>query len=107
MPQVTGAALRATRLGRPGWGRRGYDPAQVDAFLARAADALEAPADGRVAGVTADEVCSVVFTKPGLGRGRGYDEDEVDALLDAVEATLRGGSGARGVPELNGRPLTE
>jgi len=23
-----------------------------------------------------------------------------------VEATLRGGSGGRGVPELNGRPLT-
>ncbi len=59
MPPVTGAALRAVRLPRPGWGRR------------------------------------------------GYDEDDVDALLDAVESTLRGGSGAPGVPELNGRPLTE
>ena len=107
MALVTGAALRAARPGRPGWGRRGYDPAQVDAFLARAADSLDALADGRVPGVTADEVQAVVFRKPGLGRGRGYDEDEVDALLDAVEATLRGDSGGRGLPELNGRPLTE
>ena len=104
MPPVTGAAVRALQLGRPGWGRRGYDPEQVDAFLARAADALDSLADGRVPGVTADEVHAVVFTKPGFGRPRGYDEDEVDDLLDAVETTLRGGSG---VPELNGRPLTE
>jgi DivIVA domain-containing protein len=107
MPPVTGAALRAVQLSRPGWGRRGYDVEQVDAFLARAADALDALADGRTPGVTADDVHGVVFTKPGFGRGRGYDEDDVDALLDAVESTLRGGSGARGVPELNGRPLTE
>ncbi|HEV7211497.1 MAG TPA: DivIVA domain-containing protein [Blastococcus sp.] len=58
-------------------------------------------------GLTADEVQAVVFPKPGRGQGRGYDEDEVDTLLDAVEATLRGGSGVRGVPELNGRPLPE
>jgi DivIVA domain-containing protein len=77
------------------------------AFLGRAAESLDALADGRVPGLTADDVHSVVFTKPSVGRGRGYDEDEVDALLDAVEATLRGGSGTTGVPELNRRPLTE
>ena len=87
---MTGAALRAAELGRPGWGRKGYDIEQVDAFLTRAADALDAVADGRTPGVSADEVHSVVFAKPGLGRGRGYDEDQVDTLLDAVEAALRG-----------------
>jgi DivIVA domain-containing protein len=105
MPPVTGAALRAARLGRPGWGRRGYDIEQVDAFLSQAAAALDALADGRTPGVTADDVHVVVFTKPGLGRGRGYDEDEVDTLLDAVESALRGDPGPRGVPELNGHPL--
>jgi DivIVA domain-containing protein len=73
------------------------------AFLA--ADALDALAAGGTPDVTADEVHHVVFSKPGLGRGRGYDEDEVDALLDQVETVLRGGA-AVGV-ELNGRPLTE
>ena len=106
MAPLTGAALRAAQLRRPGWGRRGYEMEQVDAFRARAAEALDALADGRTPGLSADEVHTVVFTKPGLGRGRGYDEDEVDALLDAVENTLRGGSGASGVTELNGRPLT-
>jgi DivIVA domain-containing protein len=102
---MTGAALRAVQLGRPGWGRRGYDIEQVDAFLSRVADALDALAGGRAPGVTPAEVHQVVFTKPGLGRGRGYDEDQVDALLDAVEAALRGAP-ATGI-ELNGRPLGE
>jgi DivIVA domain-containing protein len=105
MPAVTEASLRSVRLGRPGWGRRGYSPAEVDAFLARVADALDALAAGRTPDVTADDVHTVVFTKPPLTRGRGYDEDAVDALLDQVEALLRGGP-AVGV-ELNGRPLTE
>ena len=104
---VTGTELRATQLGRPGWGRKGYEPSEVDAFLARAAEALDALADGRDPGLTADDVHAVVFTKPGFGRGKGYDEDEVDALLDDVESTLRGGTGSGpGVPELNGVPLT-
>jgi DivIVA domain-containing protein len=106
MPPITGATLRAVQLGRPGWGRKGYDIEQVDAFLSRAADALDALAGGRIPGVTADDVHQVVFAKPGLGRGRGYDEDQVDTLLDAVEAALRGDPGASAVPELNGRPLT-
>jgi len=105
MPPVTGASLRTVQLGRPGWGRRGYNPPEVDAFVARAADALDALAAGRTPEVTADDVHAVVFTKPSLGRGRGYDEDAVDALLDQVETVLRGGS-AVGV-ELNGHPLTE
>jgi DivIVA domain-containing protein len=104
MAAITGAALRTVVLGRPGWGRRGYSPAEVDGFLARAADALDALASGRAPDVTADDVHTVVFTKPPIGR-RGYDEDAVDALLDQVESALRGAP-ATGI-ELNGRPLGE
>jgi len=102
MGRVTGASLRGATIGRPGLGRRGYRPADVDDFLARAADALDARALGRPADLSADDVHAVVFRKPRLGEGRGYSEDEVDALLDAVELALRGGSG--GI-ELNGHLL--
>jgi DivIVA domain-containing protein len=70
-------------------------PAEVDAFLARVADALDALAAGRTPDVTADDVHTVAFTEPPLTHGRGYDEDAVDALLDQVEALLRDG-GRRG-----------
>jgi DivIVA domain-containing protein len=99
---ITGAALRAVLVQRPGWGRRGYRTTEVDAFLARAADALDAVAAGRAPEVRADEVHTVVFSKPPIGQ-RGYDEDAVDDLLDQVETALRGGPAA-GI-ELNGRPL--
>jgi DivIVA domain-containing protein len=99
---LTGAGLRAVQLQRPGWGRRGYRPDEVDEFLARAADALDALAAGRTPDITADEVHTVVFRKPPIGQ-RGYDEDAVDDLLDRVEAAL-GGAPATGI-ELNGRPL--
>ena len=102
MSALTGADLRTVQLGRPGWGKRGYSPAEVDTFLARAAEALDAVAAGRAPGVTPDEVHTVVFRKPPIGK-RGYDEDAVDALLDRVEAALRGGTPV-GI-ELNGRPL--
>ena len=68
----------------------------------RTADALDAVAAGRAPGVTADEVHTVVFRKPPIGK-RGYDEDAVDDLLDRVETALGGGPAA-GI-ELNGRPL--
>ena len=38
--------------------------------------------------LTAEEVHTVAFSKPALFK-RGYNEDEVDALLERVEATLR------------------
>ena len=38
--------------------------------------------------LTAEEVHPVAFSKPALFK-RGYNEDEVDAFLEAVEATLR------------------
>ena len=99
---ITGAALRAVQLQRPGWGRRGYRTTDVDAFLARAADALDAVAAGRTPELAADDVRSAVFSKPPIGQ-RGYDEDAVDDLLDRVETALGGGP-AIGT-ELNGRPL--
>ena len=39
--------------------------------------------------LTPDDVHDVVFGKPPIGK-RGYSEDEVDAFLDLLEATLRG-----------------
>ena len=38
--------------------------------------------------LAAEQVHNVAFSKPPLGK-RGYNEDEVDAFLELVEATLR------------------
>lgn len=38
--------------------------------------------------LTPDDVRNVAFSKPKMGK-RGYSEDQVDAFLEAVEATLR------------------
>ncbi|NUR73352.1 MAG: DivIVA domain-containing protein [Hamadaea sp.] len=37
--------------------------------------------------LTPDDIRQVAFSKPGLGR-RGYDEEGVDAFLDAIEQTV-------------------
>ena len=87
--ELTGSAVREIRLGRAAWGKKGYRIEEVDDFLARAAEALDARRGGRRVQLTADDVHTVVFRKPGFRQGRGYDEDEVDALLDRVEAALR------------------
>ncbi len=48
---------------------------------------LSVPAEpGRL---SAAQVHDVAFSKPPIGK-RGYNEDEVDAFLDRIEATLRG-----------------
>ncbi|NEW37230.1 DivIVA domain-containing protein, partial [Nocardia cyriacigeorgica] len=39
--------------------------------------------------LSADDVRGIAFSRPPFG-ARGYREDEVDAFLDRVEATLRG-----------------
>lgn len=75
------AQVRSTSFPR---GRRdkGYDPAQVDAFLIRIADALS----GRSA-LHPDEVRRVVFHEvPG-----GYDQRSVDDFLTRMEWQLRAG----------------
>jgi DivIVA domain-containing protein len=106
MRRITAAEVRAAELGRPVWGKKGYAPEEVDDFLARAADALDALAAERTPQMTADQVHDVVFRKPPFGRGRGYDERQVDDLLDAIEEALQDGPGwrASGTTELNGRP---
>lgn len=100
---ITAADLRALTIRQPGWGRKGYRREEVDVFLGRVCEALDELAANRVPSVTADEVHDVVFGKQGWGRGRGYDEDQVDELLDAVEQALRGAPS--GGIELNGRPI--
>lgn len=89
---ITADELRAVQLGRPPLGKRGYHPGEVDDFLARAGEALTALAFRRTPQLSAEEVRAAVFRKPGLGRGRGYDEDQVDELLDRLEHTLRSAS---------------
>ncbi|MFE3445065.1 DivIVA domain-containing protein [Nocardia sp. NPDC059180] len=39
--------------------------------------------------LSADDVRGIAFSKPPFG-ARGYREDDVDAFLERVEATLRG-----------------
>ena len=104
---LTSTELRATSLGTALWGKRGYARDEVDAFLDRAAAALDALAVGRAPELTADDVHHAVFRKPRFGSGRGYDEGDVDDLLDRVEQALRGAAGQAeaGAIELNGRPL--
>ncbi|NNH24413.1 DivIVA domain-containing protein, partial [Pseudokineococcus marinus] len=73
--ELRGTALRTTRFSA------GYDVAEVDAFLDRAAAALEG------AGVlTPDDVHAASFTQTWRG---GYAVDEVDDLLDRVADALR------------------
>ena len=46
--------------------------------------------------LTAEEVHDVAFSKPRMFK-RGYDEDEVDAFLERVEAALRDPTGRSGI----------
>lgn len=76
--------MRRARFPRPARGQPGYDPDQVDAFLAVVAEALA----GR-ARLTSDQVRSVMFAV--AAPGRGYDQRQVDHLLDRVERQLATG----------------
>jgi DivIVA domain-containing protein len=78
---TTGTELLAVVLRKS---RRGYDPVEVDAFLTRAAAAL----DGRLA-MRAEEVYRTRFTQT-TGLRQGYRTDQVDELLDELERELRG-----------------
>ncbi len=48
--------------------------------------------------LTPEQVRNVAFSKPPMGK-RGYNEDEVDAFLDLVEAALRDPTGRTLTPE--------
>ncbi|WP_433268286.1 DivIVA domain-containing protein [Actinosynnema sp. CS-041913] len=81
-PSLSPAQVRATSFPRKRGGK-GYDPAQVDAFLLKIADALA----GRTR-MHPDEVRRVVFHEmPG-----GYDQRTVDDFLAHLERQLRAGA---------------
>lgn len=67
---------RGKRFRRRGWLARGYRPSQVDAFLDRIGEMFA----NREVTITSSEVREVVFHP----QWRGYDEGQVDALLDAL-----------------------
>jgi DivIVA domain-containing protein len=72
--------LRAgARFPRTGPLRRGYDPGEVDAFLARVGAVLDGSASPGER-LSVEDVRCVVFR----GRRGGYDEDAVDDYLDTV-----------------------
>ena len=79
---LTADDVRNATLGKPPWGKRGYDEKSVTDFLQLAARRL----DGR-GHLTADDVRGVRFGKPPFGR-RGLDEDQVDDLLREIAGTL-------------------
>jgi len=76
----TGADLLAVKLRKAS---NGYDRVEVDAFLARAATAL----DGATR-MTVSEVRNTRFSTTS-GLRRGYQVQAVDALLDELEQELR------------------
>lgn len=67
----------------------GYASDEVDAFVERAARALEDRGRGVVPELTPHEVRTVRFRSAGW-RAERYDHETVDALLDRVEAALAG-----------------
>jgi DivIVA domain-containing protein len=82
--------VRARRFTVTRW-HRGYDVAEVDVLLERAASALEELAAGAPAGpahpaLTGEEVRSSTFGT--TLRRTGYDEAEVDEFLDALAEAL-------------------
>ncbi len=71
------------------------DPEKRIADLERQVAELRAAGEGRL---TPEQVRNVAFSKPPLGQ-RGYNEDEVDAFLDRVEAALQDPTGRMLTPE--------
>lgn len=82
--RLTVEQVRSVAFSKPPIGRRGYNEAEVDAFLDLVEAALRDPPRRAL---TAEQVRSVAFSKPPIGK-RGYNEAEVDSFLDLVEAAL-------------------
>jgi DivIVA domain-containing protein len=77
---------------------------EVDEFLGRVEMTLRSPTVG--GGVTSVEIDNVSFAKPPIGR-RGYNEDEVDALLARVATQLGGHGGQRSAVDPEPRHLRQ
>ncbi|MEV0292524.1 DivIVA domain-containing protein [Nocardia sp. NPDC050710] len=116
---LTADDVRHVAFDAPRFGGRGYQADQVDEFLDRVRVELEyrqhgirpVPAGGNGSGpaplLTPDDVHRMRFTQAPVGR-RGYHEDEVDAFLDLVAATLaHGGPGSLTVAEVRAVHFTE
>jgi DivIVA domain-containing protein len=86
---LTPADVHNVAFSKPPIGRRGYNDAEVNAFLDRVEAALQDPT-GRT--LTAEQVRNVAFSKPPIGR-RGYNPAEVDAFMQLVEQQLRSRAG--------------
>ncbi|KAA5826064.1 DivIVA domain-containing protein [Saccharopolyspora hirsuta] len=105
---LTAQDLLTARFNPPKPGHPGYQEAGVVAFLVMVSASLKhlAPRERAIPAqrmpiaqafrrmpstpkLTAEAIGSVVFSEATAGE-RGYDVDEVDALLDRVAATLRG-----------------
>lgn len=95
---LTPDEVRRTTFNRPPIGQLGYHEGEVDELLARCADDLvllsaDTPVDHHRphppqttdTGITGDDIRDVAFNRPPFGR-RGYNEDQVDDFLDALEA---------------------
>ncbi|USX49390.1 DivIVA domain-containing protein [Lentzea sp. HUAS12] len=77
----SGEDLRGRKLPKAG---TGYDRAEVDAFIARAAANL----DGR-GSMTSTEIRNTRFSTTSGLLGKGYQVQAVDTLLDDLEQELR------------------
>ncbi len=91
VPRLTSDEIRDLALNPPPPGEPGYHRREVDAFLAR----VEATLRGRDR-LTAQDVHDVRFGEA-IGN-QGYDENEVEALLDLIEERLRLNVGHPGFP---------
>ncbi|MEV0027523.1 DivIVA domain-containing protein [Nocardia sp. NPDC050793] len=117
---LTADDIRHVVFGTPRFGGRGYQADQVDEFLDRVRAELEHRQNGTrplPAGsstgpgpaplLTPDDVHRMRFTQSPVGR-RGYHEEEVDAFLDLVAATLaHGGPGCLTVGDVRAVRFTE
>jgi DivIVA domain-containing protein len=89
-PLVSGAPLVAwaewadsTTFSEPSWGRRGYDPFEVDAFLGAIRDTFLGVSQHPV---RSDDLRGKQF--PSTDSGAGYDNKQVAAFLDAAGIRL-------------------
>lgn len=116
---LTADDIRHVAFDAPRFGARGYQADQVDEFLDRVRAELEhrqngtrpLPAGGNGPGpaplLTPDDVHRMRFTQSSVGR-RGYHEEEVDAFLDLVAASLaHGGPGSLTVADVRAVRFTE